>query len=585
MGVVWLAYDRHLEEEVALKFLPPQLTPDPEAVSSLRREVTKSRKLSHPNIVRIHDLVLMEGEPPFLSMEFVEGTNLGTLKAAQPNRLFHWEEIEPVVQQLCAALDYAHREKVAHRDLKPGNMMLHGNGRLKLADFGLAATLTETISKMTRDLGVSGTVAYMSPQQLDGELPTASDDIYAFGASLYELLTSKPPFFTGDIPHQIRNLAPKPMEDRLRELELANEIPASVAALTMARLAKERETRPSCAREIADWIGLDTREFVAAAFPPSDAPQAGEFGADGTSSGAADVVDHRVSDSADVEITARGGSMPKSLIGAIVGVLAVGILIVSFNKRGREGNDLVRTTTAETEGSDGSISSGANALSPVVSSPAAKAVDSSGDIARVDEFIRAENWAEAARELKSFLKANPPEFSTSRGLLLGTLYSATGEYSRFRDAHEEHCRRFFELYAKPQEPLDWARPAKAYVIFPGVKDPGLLAKADEHSKQALKLLPERDWFHLLRAMLEYRRENHPEVIRLLEMPLESGNRQLHVAALAFEAMSRFRLGDKSAAQTLLKKAESELEGDSGNVIGNHLAAVAAFAEAKATIDE
>ena len=262
MGVVWLALDSHLDEQVALKFLPPEFAGDKEAIDSLRREVSKSRRLSHPNIVRIHDLVLSEDEPPFVSLEYIDGLNMSDVKVQQEERLFAWEQIRSLIRQLCSALDYAHSQKVVHRDLKPGNMMLDREGRLRLADFGLAATLNESMSRMTADLGSSGTPPYMSPQQIDGRVPKAADDIYALGATIYEFLTSKPPFYTGDILHQVRTLPPQPMDERLEDLELENEIPRDVAAMVMACLAKERDHRPPTARAVAEWIGLDTGDFV-----------------------------------------------------------------------------------------------------------------------------------------------------------------------------------------------------------------------------------------------------------------------------------------------------------------------------------
>ena len=262
MGVVWLAMDTHLDEQVALKFLPPEFSGDKEAVDSLRREVSKSRRLSHPNIVRIHDLVLSEDEPPFVSLEYIDGLNMSDVKVQQEDRLFAWEQIRSIIRQLCSALDYAHSQKVVHRDLKPGNMMLDREGRLRLADFGLAATLNESMSRMTADLGSSGTPPYMSPQQIDGRVPKAADDIYALGATIYEFLTSKPPFYAGDILHQVRSLPPQPMDERLEDLELENEIPLDVAALVMACLSKDREHRPPSARAVAEWIGLDTGDFA-----------------------------------------------------------------------------------------------------------------------------------------------------------------------------------------------------------------------------------------------------------------------------------------------------------------------------------
>lgn len=256
MGVVWLARDESLREDVALKFLPPEIRFDAVALDDLRRETARARKLTHPNIIRIHDLYKDEREA-FISMEFIDGPNLGDLRIGQPERVFSWKFLEPLVKQLCEALDYAHGEKVVHRDLKPANMMLDARGRLKLSDFGIAAQVSDSVSRVSMIRhGQSGTVTYMSPQQMDGKLPQITDDIYALGATLYELLTSRPPFFTGDIAHQVRNLPPQPMEERLTELDITNEVPASLRALIMACLGKAPEQRPPSARAVAEWIGL-----------------------------------------------------------------------------------------------------------------------------------------------------------------------------------------------------------------------------------------------------------------------------------------------------------------------------------------
>lgn len=256
MGIVWLAQDGRLGEEVALKFLPAEMAQGSGALENMRSETLKSRRLSHPNIVRIHDLDESPGEAPFISMEYVPGTTVADLKARQPQRLLDWDFLRPLVKQLCDALEYAHGQKVVHRDLKPGNLMVDAEGNLKLADFGLAATATESMTQMSRDLGASGTIVYMSPQQMQSRAPKVSDDIYALGATLYELLTSKPPFYSGDIFRQVTETPAVPMDERLEDLELLNEIPKDVAAMVMACLAKEPDQRPPSAAAVAQWIGL-----------------------------------------------------------------------------------------------------------------------------------------------------------------------------------------------------------------------------------------------------------------------------------------------------------------------------------------
>ena len=255
MGMVWLAQDERLDELVALKFLPPQIRFDAVGLAGLRRETQRSRKLTHPQIIRIHDLHETEGEDAAIAMEYVDGMTLSALRLRQRNEIFTWPALAPLVKQLCEALDYAHGEKVIHRDLKPANLMMDSHGRLKLADFGIASVISDSVSRMSNQ-PTSGTLAYMSPQQINGERPQATDDIYSLGVTLYELLTGTPPFHSGPILHQVLNNEPPPPQARLAELGLENEIPPDVEAMIMACLAKDPSRRPQSARAVADWIGL-----------------------------------------------------------------------------------------------------------------------------------------------------------------------------------------------------------------------------------------------------------------------------------------------------------------------------------------
>src|SRR6185503_8074629 len=175
------AHDRLLRELVALKFLPLPIAFDPAALEGLRRETLQARKLSHPNIVRIHDLIDARGEPTFISMEYVDGVDLHTLRANRPAKVLTWRFLRPLARQICDALVYAHEQRVIHRDLKPANLIVDSSGRVKLADFGLARVVTDSMSRMSGDRHTSGTLAYMSPQQADGRKPQIADDVYALG--------------------------------------------------------------------------------------------------------------------------------------------------------------------------------------------------------------------------------------------------------------------------------------------------------------------------------------------------------------------------------------------------------------------
>ena len=254
MGEVWLAKDEQLDEEVALKKLPPEVGADAMALADMRREVQKSRALSHPNIIRIHDLIQKSGEDPLISLEFVDGTDLTAIAATKTNGVFGWEEIKDWILQLVSAMEYAHEEKIVHRDLKPGNIMISRKGRLKLADFGIAATVADSLSRSSMQGFVSGTTLYMSPQQMEGAAPRETDDIYAFGATLYELLTSRAPFYTGNVEHQVLQVTPTPPSQRLAEFGFISEVPPHVNELVMACLAKVPESRPQSMTAIRDWI-------------------------------------------------------------------------------------------------------------------------------------------------------------------------------------------------------------------------------------------------------------------------------------------------------------------------------------------
>jgi Protein kinase domain len=276
MGEVWLAQDERLHEPAALKFLPPEVRADAVALDDLRCETARSHRLSHPNIVRIHDLHEEPDGMAFIAMEYVDGPTLAGLRLEQPERVLSWEFLRLLVQQLCAALDYAHGEKVIHRDLKPANVMVDGKGRLKLADFGIAATVSDSVSRVSGRHATSGTLPYMSPQQLAGKRPSVADDIYALGATLYELLTSKPPFHTGDLTHQVLHEVPEPLDERLAGLDLANPVAADVSALIMACLAKDPGQRPQSARAVAEWVGLEiTRKASVESLAEAMFPQGG----------------------------------------------------------------------------------------------------------------------------------------------------------------------------------------------------------------------------------------------------------------------------------------------------------------------
>lgn len=270
MGVVWQAHDESLNRDVALKFLPERVALDREAIGDLKRETRRALELTHSRIVRIYDFV-QDAQSAAISMEYVDGASLTALKLGKPEGHFEVEELRPLAGQLCEALTYAHGEaKVIHRDLKPSNLMVNSRGELKITDFGISAKLADlglagTLTAFGPDTpinesttpaastGSSGTPVYMSPQQMMGEKPTVADDIYSLGSTLYELLTGKPPFYSGHVIAQVQEKVPPTIAERRKELGITGgePIPAAWEKTIAACLAKKPTQRPKSAAEVA----------------------------------------------------------------------------------------------------------------------------------------------------------------------------------------------------------------------------------------------------------------------------------------------------------------------------------------------
>jgi serine/threonine protein kinase/Tfp pilus assembly protein PilF len=257
MGIVWLARDEELERDVALKFLPDLMIRDRTAFDQLKRETKRCLELTHPHIVRIHDFIHDE-RSGCISMEYIDGETLSNLRAEKEQKVFEPDEIATWTSQLCDALDYAHNHaKIIHCDLKPANLMVNQQGDLKISDFGIARSLGDSASRLTLEQGRRGTLIYMSPQQLNGERCTHLDDIYSLGASIYELLTSKPPFYSGNIDRQICERVAPSMTERRKELDIEPALVPQVWEETLAAcLAKDPSQRPQSAGEVAQRLQL-----------------------------------------------------------------------------------------------------------------------------------------------------------------------------------------------------------------------------------------------------------------------------------------------------------------------------------------
>jgi len=255
-GEVWRADDLFLGEPVAVKFLNKAFTGEVNSLDGLKREVRTLRRLSHPNIVRVHDLVY-DSRHTAIVMEYIDGHTLAALIGASPNGCLQPEDIEIWLPQLASVFDYLHRsEGIIHSDLKPLNIMLSQTGRLKVADFGLASTLTETTSHHTKIGPRPGTLAYMSPQQLRGARAAVADDIYALGATLFHLLTGTVPF-RGNTAEML-SMETRAPTISMRRYETGKgslaPVPDFWEAAIAACLAKGAHLRPASVRDVVRWL-------------------------------------------------------------------------------------------------------------------------------------------------------------------------------------------------------------------------------------------------------------------------------------------------------------------------------------------
>jgi serine/threonine-protein kinase len=241
MGAVYLASDGKLGERVALKIINAGMG-DPSAVDRFRREVAAARKVTHPNVIRIHDLV-EDGGMVLLSMEYVDGMTLAEyLGRVGALRV---DEARFLVGQICDGVAAAHAAGVVHRDLKPRNVLLDHEKRCKVIDFGLAKATF--MAGMTATGLIIGTPEYMAPEQVKGLPQDARTDVYALGALAYHLFAGRPPF-AGETPIAIgfQHVTEAPRPPR----QLRSELPESVERAILQALEKDPAKRFSDAAEL-----------------------------------------------------------------------------------------------------------------------------------------------------------------------------------------------------------------------------------------------------------------------------------------------------------------------------------------------
>ncbi|MBI1191375.1 MAG: protein kinase [Tepidisphaera sp.] len=248
MGEVFRAEDLVLGQEVALKFIADVLSNDPASRERLATEVRTARRVSHPNVCRVHDLGDLGGRR-FITMEYIDGEDLGTL-LRRIGRLPADKGLE-IARQIGEALQAAHDQDVLHRDLKPSNVLIDGKGVARLVDFGLAALSTEV---KRGDGTLIGTPAYMAPEQLATKPCSVKSEIYAFGLIVYQILTGKPVF----APRTLDELYDLHKQPKVRPIELVPELDPAIDEVVMRCLEEDPEQRPeSISQVLAALPGLD----------------------------------------------------------------------------------------------------------------------------------------------------------------------------------------------------------------------------------------------------------------------------------------------------------------------------------------
>ena len=242
MANVYLAHDTILDRKVAIKVLRGDLSNDEKFIRRFKREALSVSNLSHPNIVEVYDVGEEDGNY-YIVMEYIEGKTLKQL--LQKRGALTLTEVIDIMSQLTDGLAHAHEAYIIHRDIKPQNIMIEDNGRIKITDFGIAMALNST--QLTQTNSVMGSVHYLPPEQANGKGATVKSDIYSLGILMYELLTGSVPF-KGDTAVEI---ALKHMKEKVPSVRKQNPtIPQSVENIILKATAKNPKNRYDSVREM-----------------------------------------------------------------------------------------------------------------------------------------------------------------------------------------------------------------------------------------------------------------------------------------------------------------------------------------------
>ena len=242
MANVYLANDTILDRKVAVKVLRGDLSSDDKFIRRFEREALSVSNLSHPNIVEVYDVGVEEGSH-YIVMEYIDGKTLKQLLKKRESLTL--TEVIDIMSQLTDGIAHAHESYIIHRDIKPQNIMIEDDGRIKITDFGIAMALNAT--QLTQTNSVMGSVHYLPPEQASGKSATVKSDIYSLGILMYELLTGSVPF-KGDNAVEI---ALKHMKDKIPSIRKQDpSIPQSVENIILKACAKNPRNRYDTAKEM-----------------------------------------------------------------------------------------------------------------------------------------------------------------------------------------------------------------------------------------------------------------------------------------------------------------------------------------------
>ena len=268
MAVIYKALDQRLARVVAVKVLRPSLTSDPGFVKRFRNEARSVARLAHPNIVTVHD-VGSDRNTHFMVMEFIEGQDLK--KVIRSKRLLPVDEAVELAIQICAGIGFAHRSGFVHADVKSQNILLTSDIKVKVADFGIAQALSDTLPARQQQI-VWGSPHYYSPEQARGLRPTPAADVYSIGVVLFEMLTGELPY-AGDSPQELAQAHVNKRVPHVIDVNAA--VPENISKIVHRVMQKDPAARFRTADQLGKVLG-SLRDHSRAFTSPVPGPQPGQ---------------------------------------------------------------------------------------------------------------------------------------------------------------------------------------------------------------------------------------------------------------------------------------------------------------------